>query len=61
MDKLEQYRTYIKQLITDYANLGSPDPDVETQLIFAPRTRPLSIGVCGLEKSKPTIWLCVAF
>ncbi len=34
MDKLEQYRTYIKQLITDYANLASPDPDVETQLIF---------------------------
>lgn len=32
--KLETYRNYIQKLLTEYANLGSPDPDVETQTIF---------------------------
>ncbi len=33
-NKLETYRAYIQKLLKDYANLGSPDTDVETQTIF---------------------------
>jgi hypothetical protein len=31
---LETYRDYIQQVLKDYARLGSPDDEVETQLIF---------------------------
>lgn len=34
MEKLEKYRTYIKQILTDYANPGSSDDEIETELIF---------------------------
>jgi hypothetical protein len=33
-NKLETYRGYIQQALKDYASLGSPDDEVETQLIF---------------------------
>ncbi|MDB9494658.1 XisI protein [Spirulina major CS-329] len=36
MDKLEQYRTAIQKLLTDYASQDyhASDPDIETQLLF---------------------------
>jgi XisI protein len=33
-NKLENYRAYIQQLLEEYANLGTPDPDVDRQTIF---------------------------
>lgn len=34
MDRLTQYREIVKQLLISYAEIGSPDPDVETQIVF---------------------------
>ncbi|MBW4634991.1 MAG: XisI protein [Iphinoe sp. HA4291-MV1] len=34
MEKIERYRTYIQQLLSEYAKLGSSDNQVETELIF---------------------------
>jgi serine/threonine protein kinase len=34
MAKLEEYRTYIKQLLTGYAQYEKPDSPVEAQTIF---------------------------
>ncbi|MBS3025705.1 XisI protein [Dolichospermum sp. ST_con] len=34
MEKLEQYRNYVKQVITEYAQLGSAKDEIEQQLIF---------------------------
>jgi hypothetical protein len=33
-NQLETYRTYVQQVLKEYASLGSPDDEVETQLIF---------------------------
>lgn len=34
MEKLEQYRHYVKQVMTEYAQLGSSKDPIEEQLIF---------------------------
>ncbi len=34
MEKLEQYRHYVKQVITEYSQLGSNQDEIEQQLIF---------------------------
>lgn len=34
MEKLERYRTYIKQLLSDYASLSPSDEEATTDLIF---------------------------
>ncbi len=34
MEKLEQYRQYVKQVITEYSQLGSSKDSIEQQLIF---------------------------
>jgi|ERR671932_1568376 hypothetical protein len=34
MDKLVRYRELVQNVITDYANLGSPRGDIERELIF---------------------------
>jgi XisI protein len=34
MEKLEHYRTYIKQLLSEYVNHSSSDDEAETQLVF---------------------------
>ncbi len=34
MGKIELYQNYIQQLLTEYANRGSTDEEVETQTIF---------------------------
>lgn len=34
MEKLELYRTYIKQLLSEYASLSKSDDEVETELVF---------------------------
>jgi hypothetical protein len=34
VDKLTQYRQIVQQLLREYAEIGSPDPDVETQIVF---------------------------
>lgn len=34
MAKLEQYQNYVQQAITEYANLGTSNNEIEKQLIF---------------------------
>jgi hypothetical protein len=34
MEKLEQYRQYVQQVIKEYAQLGSANDEIEQQLIF---------------------------
>ncbi|MBE9209021.1 XisI protein [Nostoc sp. LEGE 06077] len=34
MEKLEQYQKYVQQAITEYANVGSVQDEIEQQLIF---------------------------
>ncbi len=34
MDKLNKYREIIKQLLSEYAELGNSNQDIETQIIF---------------------------
>ncbi|BAY14114.1 XisI protein [Calothrix sp. NIES-2098] len=34
MDRINQYREIVKQVLLSYAEIGSPDPDVETQILF---------------------------
>jgi hypothetical protein len=34
MDKLEQYRLFIKQILTEHAEMANPDDPVQTELIF---------------------------
>ncbi|MEA5534593.1 XisI protein [Crocosphaera sp. XPORK-15E] len=34
MEKLEQYRNYVQQVITEYAQLSSAKDEIEQQLIF---------------------------
>jgi hypothetical protein len=34
MEKLEQYRHYVKQVITEYSQIGSSKDPIEQQLIF---------------------------
>ena len=34
MEKLEQYRQYVQQVIKEYAQLGANNDEIEQQLIF---------------------------
>jgi hypothetical protein len=34
MDRLTKYRQIVQQLLREYAAIGTPDPDVETQIVF---------------------------
>jgi hypothetical protein len=34
MDKLTHYRQIVQQLLGEYATIGTPDPDIETQIVF---------------------------
>jgi XisI protein len=34
MDKITQYQKIIRQLLQQYAEIGTPDPEIETQFIF---------------------------
>ena len=34
MEKLEQYRQYVQQVIKEYAQLGATNDEIEQQLIF---------------------------
>jgi hypothetical protein len=34
MENLERYRSYIKQLLTEYASLSHSDDEAETELVF---------------------------
>lgn len=34
MDKITQYSEIIQKLLREYAKIGSPDTDIETQIVF---------------------------
>lgn len=37
MEKLEQYRIYVQQVLTEYAQIWSPKSEIDRQLIFDPK------------------------
>ncbi len=37
MEKLEQYRIYVQQVLTEYAQIWSPKSEIDQQLIFDPK------------------------
>ena len=51
MDRLEQYRQFIEQILTEHAQIStSTDTEVKTATNFRSRTRPLSIIFCRLAR-----------
>jgi XisI protein len=34
MDKITQYQKIIQELLQQYASIGTPDPEIETQFVF---------------------------
>ena len=53
MDKLENYRTYIKQLLTDYVSLSSSDGEARTELIFDTERDHYQVVHTGWKNRKP--------
>lgn len=53
MGKIEHYRTYIQQLLSEYANQGSSDDQVETQLIFDTKRDHYQIVNTGWKNRRP--------
>ena len=53
MDKLENYRTYIKQLLTNYVSLSSSDGEARTELIFDTERDHYQVVHTGWKNRKP--------
>lgn len=52
MEKLEQYRQYVKQVITEYYQLGSSKDPIEQQLIFDTVSDHYQLMYVGWENRK---------
>jgi hypothetical protein len=53
MEKLERYRTYIKQLLTEYAQLSPSDDEIETELIFDSERDHYQVVYTGWKNRNP--------
>jgi hypothetical protein len=53
MEKLERYRTYIKQLLTEYAQHSPSDDEVETELIFDTERDHYQVVYTGWKNRNP--------
>ncbi len=53
MEKLERYRTYIKQLLSDYASLSPSDGEAETELVFDTQRDHYQVVHTGWKNRKP--------
>ena len=53
MEKLESYRTCIKQLLTDYASLSLSDGEAETELVFDTERDHYQVVHTGWKNRKP--------
>ena len=52
MEKIEKYRSYIQQLLKEYASLASADEEVETQTIFDTENDHYQLVYAGWKKRK---------
>ena len=50
--RLEAYREYVQQVLKDYASLGSPDDEVETEIIFDTERDHYQLGYAGLKNRR---------
>ena len=53
MEKLERYRTIIKQLLSDYASLSPSDGEFETELIFDTQRDRYQVVYTGWKNRQP--------
>ncbi|WP_353929302.1 XisI protein [Okeanomitos corallinicola TIOX110] len=53
MEKIEQYRTYIQNLLTEYAQGSPSDDEVETQLIFDQERDHYQVVYAGWKNRRP--------
>lgn len=53
MEKLELYRHYIKQLLSEYASQGPSDEDVDTELIFDTERDRYQVVSTGWKNRQP--------
>jgi hypothetical protein len=58
MDKIAQYRNYIQQLLTEYAQGSPSDDDIETELIFDTERDHYQVVYTGWENSH-SVYGCV--
>ncbi|KST69836.1 XisI protein [Mastigocoleus testarum] len=58
MEKLERYRTYIKQLLSDYASLSPSEGEAETELIFDTERDRYQVVHTGWKNRQP-LYGCV--
>lgn len=52
MDKLEQYRHFIKQILTEHAEMANPDDPVKTELIFDSEHDHYQLAYVGWDRDK---------
>ncbi|AFZ60007.1 XisI protein [Anabaena cylindrica FACHB-243] len=53
MENIEQYRTYIQKLLTEYAQGSPSDDEVETQLIFDKERDHYQVVYAGWKNRRP--------
>ncbi|MBD2499513.1 XisI protein [Anabaena azotica] len=53
MEKIEQYRTYIQQLLIEYAKGSPSDDEVETELIFDTERDHYQVVYTGWKNRRP--------
>lgn len=53
MEKLERYRTYIKQLLSEYASLSPSNDEAETELVFDIERDHYQVVHTGWENRRP--------
>ena len=58
MEKVERYRTYIKDLLTDYVKLSKSDGEAETELIFDLERDHYQVVHVGWQNRRP-VYGCV--
>lgn len=53
MERIEEYRTYIQQLLSDYAKGSPSDDEVETELIFDKERDHYQVVYTGWKNRQP--------
>ena len=53
MEKIEQYRTYIQNLLSEYAKGSPSDDEVETELIFDTQRDHYQVVYTGWKNRRP--------
>jgi hypothetical protein len=53
MEKLERYRTYIQELLSEYAKLSPSDDEAETELVFDTERDHYQVVYTGWKNRRP--------